>query len=153
MIRLLSAAGALAMVLLVAGPAIAGPQDMANRVAAEVTSPFCDGVTLENCPSEEAVRLRATIAHKAAAGWSEARIVSWLENDYGVEAATPPRSGVGLLAWLLPALAVAAGIALLVTLIRRWTRRAGPDEEPAAAASPGDRARLDRELAHARRHS
>jgi cytochrome c-type biogenesis protein CcmH/NrfF len=60
---------------------------------------------------------------------------------------TPPKSGFGLVAWLIPALAVLVGLAVLVVMTRRWVRRrrAAGDEEP-AALDPADGARLDREL-------
>jgi cytochrome c-type biogenesis protein CcmH/NrfF len=151
--RILTVLAASSVISLFASPALAGPQDIANRIATEVMSPFCDGVTLENCPSEEAVQLRATIAHKASAGWSEVRIMSWLKTQYGIEAAAPSDTGVGLLAWLLPGLAAVAGIAILVALLRRWTSRRRPEEQRIAAISAGDRTRLDHELAEIRRRS
>ncbi len=143
---------AAACVVVAAGPAWAGPQQVASSVASRVMSPFCPGVTLENCPSEEAVHLRARIERKARAGWSEARIMAWLRNEYGPRIdAEPPAGGIGLLAWLLPAAAVAGGLAVAGLLLSRWVRRPGPPPEPPAA--PGDRARLERELAEARRRS
>lgn len=151
--RVPAAIGLAVVVVLAAAPALAGPQDVANDVASKVMSPFCDGVTLENCPSEEAVKLRATIEHKAAAGWSEARIMSWLRDQYGIEAAAPASSGVGLLAWVLPAVALAVGIALSVILLRRWTSRRRPSGPVTVTAGPGERARLERELADVRRRS
>jgi cytochrome c-type biogenesis protein CcmH len=58
----------------------------------------------------------------------------------------PPREGFNLLVWVVPFAGLAAGLVLVVLLMRRWTRRAaGASAEPA----PDDamRARIRREMA------
>ena len=152
--RILLLAAATSALLALPAPALAGPQEVAGDIAGKVMSPFCPGVTLESCPSAEAVRLRANIARKAAAGWSEGRIMSWLHSEYGdAVRATPPAEGVGLLAWVLPAAAVAAGAALAVLLLRRWTPRRRASSPAPPAPAPGDRERLERELEAWRRRA
>ena len=127
-------------------------EDVATDVAGRVMSPFCEGVTLENCPSEEAVALRHKIATKAAAGWSEDRILRWLRADYGIREASPPTSGVGLAAWLAPAVAVLLGAVVITIVIRRkLPARRAPVERP--RADPGELARLERDLAEARKRA
>ena len=130
------------------GPARAAPEDLANEIAAEIMSPFCRGVTLENCPSDRAVELRARIQSWAAQGWDKERILAELEDQFGRSIrAVPPKSGAGLWAWLAPGLAVLAGLAVAVVLTRRWTKRGRDDTHaggPPVAA--GTRARLNDEL-------
>jgi cytochrome c-type biogenesis protein CcmH len=135
------------VVLLGAGAAGAGPNDGANDISSEIMSPFCDGVTLHECPSAEALSLRARIEEWARAGWSRDRIMNRLEQQYGTSIrALPPRSGTGLVAWVAPIIALAAGGLVAWTRARRWSNRV-PPARAAAAATPGERRRLQAELA------
>jgi cytochrome c-type biogenesis protein CcmH/NrfF len=137
-----------AMAVVPLSTARAAPEDLANEIAAKVMSPFCPGVTLENCPSDKAAALRARIQSWAENGWGEDRILAELVELYGDPIrAVPPASGSGLWAWLAPALALAGGAALAVALARRWTR--APDDPSSKAAPvvpPETRARLEDEL-------
>ena len=129
-----------------AGPARASAEDLANTIAAEIMSPFCPGVTLENCPSDRAVELRARIQSWAEDGWDKERILAELEDLYGASIrALPPKSGSGLWAWLAPAIAVIAGAAAATVLTRKWTKRERDDGAPPAIA-PETRARINEEL-------
>ena len=145
------------VLLLTQGAAWAGPADIANDIANQIMSPFCDGVTLHDCPSEEAEALRDRIERWAGAGWSKGRIVERLRSEYGPGiAAAPPTEGAGLLAWALPALAVVAGGCAAWVLVRRWTGgrpegATGSRVEPSGPPRPPDttdaeRLRLDAEL-------
>jgi cytochrome c-type biogenesis protein CcmH len=127
--------------------ASAAPEDLATSIASEVVSPFCPGVTLENCPSDAAAALRARIVSWAKAGWSRGEIMDQLETEYGASIrALPPASGSGLWAWVAPGLVLLAGVALVAVLTRRWARgpRAETDEQP--GPSNEMRARVDEEL-------
>ncbi|MDQ3956810.1 MAG: hypothetical protein M3273_00650, partial [Actinomycetota bacterium] len=72
---------------------------------------------------------------------------------FGLSIRAVPAGGSGLLAWLLPAAAVAGGIGLAVVLARRWTRR--PSEETVAplAVSEEMRTRLSADLERLRSES
>jgi cytochrome c-type biogenesis protein CcmH/NrfF len=135
------------LVLVGAGPAGAAPDDVANDISSEIMSPFCDGVTLHECPSAEALSLRARIEQWVRRGWTRDRIMNRLEQQYGASIrALPPRSGTGLVAWVGPVIAVGTGALLAWTRARRWSRRSSPGR-PAPAATEGERRRLERELA------
>ncbi|MDQ3878528.1 MAG: cytochrome c-type biogenesis protein CcmH [Actinomycetota bacterium] len=102
----------------------ATPQDVANDISEQVMSPFCPGVTLHDCPSDNAVELRADIASWSASGMTKAEIMHRLINQYGdAIRAEPPKSGTGLLAWVLPAIAVGLGIGIAAWIAIRWSRR------------------------------
>lgn len=140
-----------AILILGAGPAAASPDDVANRVASNVMSPYCPGLTLHDCPSDASLELRERIGRWAEAGWTYERIVAELEAEYGEEAlrATPPARGLGLVAWALPALALLAGGAIAVSLARRWWGDRAAREgagAPTPVATAEERARLDAEL-------
>lgn len=125
--------------LLVASPAHAAPEDVASRISSEVMSPFCDGVTLHDCPSAEADELRREIATWARAGMSEQAILDRLEREYGVVRGTPDNA----VAWVLPGLAALGGAVGVLLLARRWAKRG---HRARARVSAEDRRRIDAEL-------
>jgi cytochrome c-type biogenesis protein CcmH/NrfF len=147
------AVAALVVLLLLASPAAAGPEEVANDIAAKVMSPFCPGVTLHDCPSTEAADLIDRIERWARQGQSEDQILEELEAQYGVGIrSTPSARDGGWLAWALPGAGLLMGLVLGWLLLKRWTRRAatrGAPEGPTGREEVGerDRRRLERELA------
>ena len=145
-------AAAWLFVIVAAPPALGSPEDVANDVAREIKSPYCEGVTLHDCASEPAAELRARIVRWAEAGWSKERIIDHLTSDdqWGdIIRAAPPAEGAGLLAWVLPVLAVAAGVAGLAAVATAWSKRRSLPPSP-PPVSPADKSRLDQELAQLR---
>jgi cytochrome c-type biogenesis protein CcmH len=135
--------------MLSSSPAHAAPQDVANDISEQIMSPFCPGVTLHDCPSDSAVALRDRITAMAEDGFTRSQIMSELLEEYGPTLrAEPPRSGSGLLAWVLPALAALAAGAVAWTMLRKWSHvPATPDGYDAGAhITDSDRRRLDAEL-------
>lgn len=149
--RRATTAGALAFVVLVALAPIsasAGPQDVANSISEQVMSPFCPGVTLHDCPSDNAIQLRSQISLWAAQGWSRQRIMDKLLAEYGPDIrAVPSDRGASLMVWLLPAVAVLLGAAIALVLARRWSKKTDSDPPVASTLAPRDRQRLEEELA------
>ena len=150
----------MALVLLsFAAPAAAqSPEDLANEISHKVMSPFCPGVTLHDCPSQSALDMRDRIEAYARDGMNEAAIMDRLEAEYGPAIRAEPSSeGAGLLAWILPGIAVLAGGVLAWSLVRRWTSNRSPrpaeSPGPAVALSAAEKQRLDAELGRLRRES
>ena len=130
--------------------ALAAPQDVANDISQHVMSPFCPGVTLHDCPSDNAAQLRAQIATWAADGMTKQQIMDRLVSQYGETIrAEPPTSGTGLLAWLLPGVAVAAGLAIAALIAMRWSRRR-PESELQTSAPSALHQRIEAELGELR---
>ncbi|MFN2389586.1 MAG: cytochrome c-type biogenesis protein CcmH [Actinomycetota bacterium] len=137
------------VIVLVASPAGAAPEDVANDIAAQVMSPYCAGVTLLDCPSSKAMELRSRIEGWVRDGWSRARIMDELQGQFGPGIrAVPARDAVGLLAWLLPGAALVLGGVLALALARRWTLRVPPGATVAAGGvTAQERARFETALA------
>lgn len=142
-----------ALVVLAPAIALASPQDTANEIAHEIMSPYCPAVTLHDCPSPAAAKMRDRIVGWAEDGWSKDRILDHLETQWGdVIKATPPTEGAGLLAWALPGLAVLCGAIGVFFVTRSWSKRRRRMPPPLPISS-GDRSRLDKELARVRTES
>ena len=112
-------------------------------------SPYCAGVTLHDCPSQEAIDLREEIEQWARDGMTRAQILERLEQDFGAGVrAAPPVGGSGLGAWVVPALVALAGAVIAAELARRWAHRSPRhgDYDAAKHLTPGDRRRVEREL-------
>jgi cytochrome c-type biogenesis protein CcmH/NrfF len=127
------------------------PGEIATRVSQEIMSPFCDGVTLHDCPSQQADELRLEIASWARAGMTEAQILARLEERYGSVISGSPSNP---LAWLIPFTVAAAGIVVVIVLAVRWGRGAGGLDGPrpgVPGVGPQDAARVEAELAAYRR--
>lgn len=143
---------ALAAILatVVAAPALAQSpaRQQASDLSRELMSPFCPGKLLADCTSSYAGELREAIAKRLEAGEPLEAIKADLVRQYGTEIlGAPPAEGVGLLAWVLPALlglATAVGVGVKVARAARETRLAGQAVPVPAAAGGADAAALER---------
>jgi cytochrome c-type biogenesis protein CcmH len=137
-------------VLLAALPARAADPPNAADLEAELVCPVCQ-TTLDQSNAPVAERMKAFIRERIAAGDTEQEIKDALVAEFGPAVlATPGKRGFGLLAWLIPLLALAGGVVAVALLVRRWTERRATDVEPAAGGAELDAAleqRLDEELA------
>ena len=146
---------AVAAALALAAPAAAAEErPTLADLEDEIVCPTCR-TTLDQSAAPIAERMRRVIRARIAAGDSKAEIKAKLVRDFGpgVVQPAPPREGFGLLAWLLPALGVAAAAAALGFAAWRWSRRdnapavAGPSPNGARPLDPELERRLDEELA------
>ena len=73
--------------------------------------------------SSQSQAIRADIPRRIAAGQSDADIRAYYVSKYGERILeTPSNSGLGIVAWGVPALAVILGLAGIVLGVRRWSR-------------------------------
>jgi cytochrome c-type biogenesis protein CcmH len=113
-------------VAVLAGSATAAPPSAAD-LEAELVCPVCE-TTLDQSTAPVAERMKTFIRVRIAAGDSEREIKDKLVAEFGPGVlAEPPSGGFGLLAWLLPLLAVLVGGVAVAVLVRRWSRRGSPD--------------------------
>jgi cytochrome c-type biogenesis protein CcmH len=140
------AAAILALLLLAVLPATAGALTV-NEVAREVRCPTCN-TPLDVSSSPAASDMKQYIAERIDRGWDKQRIIDGLVAEFGDGVlATPSKSGFDLIAWLVPGLAVLAGIVTVVILAWTWSRRR-PSASAAAPPAPTaeEARRLDDEL-------
>jgi tetratricopeptide (TPR) repeat protein len=95
-------------------------------VAGEYRCPVCAGESVAASDAPEAVQIKNLISEWLGQGVSQARIRTDLVGDYGLSILEkPPATGLSVLVWVLPGLAVLAGLAVLGAGFARWRRTAG----------------------------
>jgi len=143
----LIALGLAAAVLAVAGTAAAASPPNAADLEAEIVCPVCE-TTLDQSNAPVAERMKLYIRERIAAGDSEGEIKDALVAEFGPAVlATPRKSGFGLLAWLLPLVAIGVGIVVVALLARSWSRRRELGDAAATPIEPELDRRVDEELA------
>lgn len=139
--RILAALLVAVVALGVTGPALSLS---VYEVAREVRCPTCN-TPLDVSNSPAAVAMKDFIAARIAKGESKDQIIDDLVVEFGRGVlATPPKSGFDLIAWIVPALFVAAGLAAIPFVTRSWARRRASPQ--ISEISPDDAARLEDEL-------
>lgn len=117
-----------------------------TEVAQELRCVKC-GTPLDVSNADIAQEMKAQIADRIAKGWTKQQIIDEFVQQFGPEVlATPKKRGFGLLAWLLPALAVLAGLTAIPFVTRAWAKRRPASSAAPAELSDEDRARVQREL-------
>ena len=94
-------------------------------------------------PCDTAKTMLKEIDKHIAAGMNDDQVLKAMIQEYGPLAyVEPPKSGFGLVAWLMPILYLLGGTALVIFVMKRWRKR-----PVAVAASPGaDGIRVSPEL-------
>lgn len=144
----LAAPEALPTQALIPPPSRQVPPEAVAEVARELNCPLCQGYNLQDCPLEVCAQMRDLIAMRLAEGQSKEAIKAAFVADYGPQVLNaPPSRGFFLLAWVLPVLALAAGVLGLGLWMRRGAARPGAGEqagvESAGLAESGEAAESD----------
>ena len=141
-VRLWSFIALALMAFLVAVPAFAQEPsaDDINEVAKKLSCPTCTGINVADCPTETCAQWRAKIGEMLVEGKGEQEILDYFATQYGDHVLQiPPKRGFFVLVWLLPVIAILAGLAWLIYLKRGWSRRSAAvtaeHSQGAAAAS------------------
>ncbi len=118
---------------------VTGAADLERRtslVASGLRCPVCQGVSVEDSPTELARQMRAVVREQLAAGRSPDEVRGYFVDKYGEWILLQPKaSGFNLLVYVLPWLAVLAGMTVIVLAVRRWTRPL-PAEASAQTRAP-----------------
>ncbi|MBZ0159787.1 cytochrome c-type biogenesis protein [Candidatus Methylomirabilis sp.] len=143
--------------LLIAGVLLAGwasatlagsIEEQTLRLAAELRCPVCQNLSVADSPSEMAIQMRELIYEKMKQGESPEQIRSYFVSRYGEWILlAPTRQGFNWLAWLLPFVAILAGLGVIVLTIRRSIERSHrSNAEQLRPPDPRYASRLEAEL-------
>ena len=116
-------------------PAPAYDEAAAQDIDRMLMCPVCPAQTIDQTEVTLAQQMRAQVRELLAAGASREEVLSWFRERYGPGiVAEPPRSGINLIAWLVPGavlvIAMAGGI-----LVLRAMRRTSPSDGAAGAGA------------------
>jgi cytochrome c-type biogenesis protein CcmH len=110
------------VVSLLAAPTTSLNAQRISHLESIVRCPACVDISVANSQSESAIAVRHEIVARVRGGASDTMILTELENQYGVSILlSPSTSGIGSLLWLVPLVALFAGLAIAVRLVRRRT--------------------------------
>jgi cytochrome c-type biogenesis protein CcmH len=103
---------------------------LTRSVAAQLRCPVCQGLSLADSPSELALEMKDVVRDQLAAGRTPDEVKEYFVAKYGEWILLePPRRGVNLLAYLLPAIALVGGLGVIWLALRRWTSGAARGDE------------------------
>lgn len=93
-----------------------------TALARELRCVVCQGVSIQDSPSELAQQMRSVVRDQLAAGRSEREVREYFISKYGEWILLSPRPvGFNLLAYVLPAALLAAGAGFIAVKVKRWT--------------------------------
>lgn len=105
--------------------------ELTRRVASKLRCVICQGLSIEDSPSELAQQMKAVVREQLAAGRTPEEVERYFVRTYGEWVLLEPEpTGFNLAVYLLPVLALLAGATVVVVAVKRWTRT--PDERVAA---------------------
>ena len=101
-----------------------GPDPDATPSVADVSmrtmSVFCPGLTLDECPSTQAVEVRQQIASKVAQGQTNRQIDAWLVANFGDGVLGRPP---GASTWMVPSVVLLIGAGVVASILLRPRRQ------------------------------
>ena len=93
-----------------------------SAVAAQLRCPVCQGLSIQDSPSDLAQSMRALVRDQLAAGKTPDEVKAYFVSKYGEWILLAPKpSGFNLVAYAIPLLVILGGGALVVLAVRRWT--------------------------------
>ena len=128
---------ALATALLSPAAGVARAQSDPNEAEAQAIDrmlmcPVCPAQTIDQTEVPLAKQMRAQVRELLDAGASRNEILDWFRERYGPGiVAEPPRSGINLIAWIVPGVVIVLALAGGLFVLRAMRRR--PDDAGAAA--------------------
>lgn len=123
---LLALVGMAWLYTLLAGPQQRTLDQRVYDVASQLRCPVCQHESAADSSAAIARQMRQVIRQQLRAGRSEQQVLHYFADHYGETILlTPPRQGLNLLAWLMPAALLLLGMGLVGFVVRDWRLRGG----------------------------
>jgi cytochrome c-type biogenesis protein CcmH len=91
-------------------------------VAAQLRCAVCQGISIEDSPSSLAREMREVVKEQLRAGRTPEEVTEYFVSKYGEWILLSPKArGLNLMIYVLPALLLLSGLALIAVTVRRWT--------------------------------
>lgn len=95
-----------------------------SAVAAQLRCPVCQGLSIQDSPSELSLQMRAVVRDQLGAGKSPEEVKAYFVSKYGEWILLEPTPrGFNLLLYLAPVLVVLGGLTGIILVVRRWTSK------------------------------
>lgn len=108
-----------------------------SEVAAQLRCPVCQGLSLQDSPSELSQEMKDVIRTQLAEGRSKEEVKAYFVSKYGEWILMePPAEGFNLAVYLLPVVALIGGAAFVFFTARRWVQRGATDAVAEEAVRP-----------------
>jgi cytochrome c-type biogenesis protein CcmH len=99
------------------------------EVAAQLRCPVCQGLSIQDSPSELSQQMRSVVKDQLREGKSPEEVKAYFVSKYGEWILLEPKAkGFNMLVYALPILLVLGGLAVIAAAVRKWTR---PPDQPA----------------------
>jgi cytochrome c-type biogenesis protein CcmH len=122
-----------------------------NAVARQLYCPVCENIPLDVCPTTACAQWRELIRQMLGQGKSVEFIKNYFVVNYGTRVlATPPRTGLNWLIYILPPVGVLVGVYLVYRVLRTARKRVITTSVPPGTAASEDKyiAQIEEELRH-----
>lgn len=111
--------------------------DAVNQIARQLYCPLCENITLDDCTTQACSQMRALIRQQLAEGWTEEEIKDYFVAQYGDQVlGEPPARGLNWILYVLPPLAILAGIALVFFRLKQKPTEAITPPTPDVSDDP-----------------
>ena len=90
-----------------------------NAIAKQMFCPVCENTPLDVCPTQACIEWRELIREMLAEGKTEAEIKQYFVDRFGDRVlAAPPARGLNWLVYIIPPVAILAGVLILYSALR-----------------------------------
>jgi cytochrome c-type biogenesis protein CcmH len=98
----------------------------------------CENIPLDVCPTQACIQWRELIREKLSQGWTDEQVKQYFVDQYGDRVlATPPARGLNWLVYIIPPLAILAGVVILYQAFKAWRKPApAPSSATPATQAP-----------------
>lgn len=111
--------------------------DQVNAIARQLYCPVCENIPLDVCPTTACAQWRELIRQKLAEGKTEQEIKDYFVLQYGARVlGTPPPKGINWLVYVVPPVAILAGVYVLFRAFRTWRQPTQPANPPPSTDAP-----------------
>jgi cytochrome c-type biogenesis protein CcmH len=96
-------------------------------VASQLRCPVCQGLSIQDSPSELSQQMRAVVKDQLREGKTPEEVKAFFISKYGEWILLEPKAkGFNVLVYAMPILLVAAGLGVIAVAVRKWTRPPDP---------------------------